>query len=89
MVHKDHGIAKFGGIHKISVGNISCDMIKLYYKGSDILFTPVEDIDLITRYGDENSLIELDSLSTKLWTNKKKKVYNKIKIAAENVKTIE
>lgn len=85
VVHKDHGIAKFGGIHKISVGNISCDMIKLYYKGSDILFTPVEDIDLITRYGDENSLIELDSLSTKLWTNKKKKVYNKIKIAAEKL----
>ncbi|HLD76937.1 MAG TPA: CarD family transcriptional regulator, partial [Rickettsiales bacterium] len=85
VVHQDHGIGKFDGIHKIETTGIKTEMLKIIYGGSDILFVPVEDINLITRYGSDNSFIQLDRLGVATWKNRKEKVKNKIKIAAEEL----
>ncbi len=82
VVHRDHGIGKFDGIHHINAGAVKTDMLKIIYGGSDTLFVPVEDINLITRYGADNPLIQLDRLGIATWKNRKEKVKNKIKIAA-------
>ena len=83
IVHRDYGIGKFDSIQLINVGNIKVDMIKLIYGGNDTLFVPVDDINLITRYGADNPLIQLDKLGVSTWKNRREKVKKKIKVAAE------
>ncbi len=90
VVHRYHGIGKFDGLHNIETTNIKNayiknDFLKILYFGSDVLFVPVEDINLITRYGSENSLITLDKLGNNSWQNRREKVRKKIKIAAEQL----
>ncbi|MFT7088050.1 MAG: transcription-repair coupling factor (superfamily II helicase), partial [Rickettsiales bacterium] len=64
---------------------IKNDFLKILYFGSDVLFVPVEDINLISRYGSDNSLIILDKLGKNNWENRREKVRKKIKIAAETL----
>ncbi|MBL6665095.1 MAG: transcription-repair coupling factor [Rickettsiales bacterium] len=85
VVHRDYGIGKFEGIGLINVGEIKVDMIKLIYGGNDTLFVPVDDINLITRYGADNPLIQLDKLGVAGWKNRREKVKKKIKVAAEEL----
>lgn len=83
VVHRYHGIGKFDGLHMIGTSGIKNDFLKILYAGSDVLFVPVEDINLITRYGADNPLIQLDKLGSDNWKNRREKVKKKIKIAAE------
>lgn len=85
VVHRDHGIGKFDGIKTIIAGGIKTDMIKILYGGNDTLFVPVDDINLITRYGAENPLIQLDRLGVAAWKNRREKVRKRIKVAAEEL----
>ncbi len=85
VVHRDHGIGKFDNIHTISAGGIKTDMIKILYGGNDTLFVPVDDINLITRYGADNPFIQLDRLGLAAWKNRREKVRKRIKVAAEEL----
>lgn len=85
IVHRDYGIGRFKGIHSISASGVQTDMVKIEYGNSDMLFIPVEDIDLITRYGDDNPLIQLDRLGVATWKNRKERVKKRIKIAASSL----
>ena len=85
VVHRDYGIGKFDGIHTITAVGIKTDMIKIIYGGNDTLFVPVDEINLITRYGADNPLIQLDRLGVAGWKNRKEKVKKKIQIAAEEL----
>ncbi len=85
IVHRDHGIGRFQGIQTITAGNIKTDMIKIEYGGNDTLFVPVDDIGLITRYGSDNPLIQLDRLGIAAWKNRRDKVRKRIKVAAEEL----
>ncbi len=82
VVHRNHGIGKFDGIHTITAGGIKNDFLKIIYNNGDSLFVPVEDINLITRYGSDNPLIQLDRLGGNNWKNRQNKVRKRIKIAA-------
>ncbi len=64
---------------------VCVDMIKIIYGGNDTLFVPVDDINLITRYGADNPLIQLDRLGVAAWKNRKEKVRKRIKVAAEEL----
>lgn len=85
IVHRDHGIGKFDGIHTIISGKVKTDMIKILYGGGDVLFVPVDEINLISRYGADNPLIQLDRLGAAAWKNRREKVRKKIKLAAEEL----
>lgn len=85
VVHRDYGIGKFDSIGLVEAGGIKIDMIKLIYDGGDALFVPVDEINLISRYGAENPLIQLDKLGAGAWKNRREKVRKKIKIAAEEL----
>lgn len=85
VVHRDHGIGKFDGIHTISAANVKTDMIKILYGAGDVLFVPVDDINLISRYGADNPLIQLDRLGAAAWKNRREKVKKRIKVAAEEL----
>lgn len=85
VVHRDHGIGRFEGIQTITAIGIKTDMIKIAYGGNETLFVPVHDIDLITRYGADNPLIQLDRLGLAGWKNRREKVRKRIKVAAEEL----
>lgn len=85
VVHMHHGIGCFEGLETIKIGQNQSDFLKITYKNNDNLFVPVEDIDLITKYSSENSLIELDQLGGVNWKNRRKKARDRIKIIAEKL----
>lgn len=50
VVHFAHGIGQFDGIHRIETGNTVKDYIKIKYRGTDVLYVPVTQLDLVSRY---------------------------------------
>lgn len=82
IVHKDHGIGRFELIETIIVENIAHDCLKISYANNDILYLPVENIDLISKYGDSLDTLALDKLGGVAWQKRKAKLKNLIKETA-------
>ena len=85
VVHIEHGIGRFLGLENIMAGGAPHDCIKLQYAHDDRLFVPVENIDVISRYGSDDANIQLDVLGGQAWQAKKAKVKEKIKDIAEKL----
>jgi transcription-repair coupling factor (superfamily II helicase) len=84
MVHRDHGIGRFEGLTSIPVGKSPHDCVQLTYAGGDKLFVPVENIDVLSRYGSESDGVTLDRLGGEAWQRRKSKMKDRIReIAGE------
>ena len=83
IVHNDHGIGRYLGLETLVINQKAHDCLCLEYEGGDKLFLPVENLELISRYGDENSLAALDRLGSTVWQNRKAKVKKRIRIIAD------
>ena len=91
VVHVDHGIGKFVGLRTIEAAGAPHDCLELRYAGDDKLFLPVENIELLSRYGNADSEVVLDKLGGVAWQSRKAKLKKRllemadqlIKIAAE------
>ncbi len=83
LVHKEHGIGRFEGLVAITVSGAAHDCLKLVYDGGDKLFLPVENIDLVSRFGLDEEDAKLDKLGGASWQARKAKLKEKILIAAE------
>ena len=55
VVHVDHGIGRFVGLRAIEAAGAPHDCLEIHYAGGDKLFLPVENIELLSRYGSEDS----------------------------------
>ena len=87
VIHKDYGLGRFTGLETISLTDIKNDYLKIEYADSSNLFIPIEDFDLVTRYGDYNEDIILDRLGSEKWAIKKNKIREKLEsIAKELIK---
>ncbi len=88
VVHADHGIGRYDGIMSIPVGNAPHDCVALGYAGGDKLYVPVENLDVLSRYGSETDGIALDKLGGEAWQRRKAKMRERIReIAGELLKT--
>ena len=88
MVHVDHGIGRFDGLKTIEVQSAPHDCLLLIYANNDRLFIPVENIDLLSRYGSETEGVQLDKLGGGAWQAKKAKLKDRIReIANDLIKT--
>jgi len=84
MVHRDHGIGRFEGLTSIPVGQSPHDCVQLTYAGGDKLFVPVENIDVLSRFGSESDGVTLDKLGGEAWQRRKSKMKERIReIAGE------
>lgn len=83
VVHKEHGIGMFSCIQTIYVDEIAHDCLKIIYDNNDILYLPVENIDLIKKYGNDNAVI--DKLGGVNWQKRKAKLKNRIKDIADKL----
>jgi transcription-repair coupling factor (superfamily II helicase) len=87
VVHVDHGIGRFVGLRAIEAAGAPHDCLELHYAGGDKLFLPVENIELLSRYGSEEAGAELDRLGGSAWQSRKARMKNRIReIAGELIK---
>lgn len=88
VVHADHGIGRYEGLTQIPVGTSPHDCVALEYAGGDKLYVPVENIDILTRYGSESDGVALDRLGGEAWQRRKSRMKERIReIAGELIKT--
>jgi transcription-repair coupling factor (superfamily II helicase) len=88
VVHAEHGIGRYEGLTSIKVGNAPHDCVALEYAGSSKLYVPVENIDVLTRYGSESDGVPLDRLGGEAWQRRKSRMKERIReIAGELIKT--
>nr|WP_283938413.1 transcription-repair coupling factor [Sphingomonas alba] len=88
VVHADHGIARYEGLTSIQVGKAPHDCVALEYAGGDKLYVPVENIDVLTRYGGAGDHAGLDRLGGEAWQRRKSRMKERIReIAGELIKT--
>jgi len=87
VVHADHGIGRFFGLKTITVLKAPHDCLELHYAGGDKLFLPVENIELLSRYGADESDAQLDRLGGVAWQSRKAKLKKRLReIASELIK---
>ncbi len=87
VVHVDHGIGRFVGLQTLEVAGAPHDCLELRYAGETKLFLPVENIELLSRYGSDETKVELDRLGGSGWQARKAKLKNRIReIAGELIK---
>ena len=87
VVHADHGIGRFSGLKTITVLKAPHDCLELHYAGGDKLFLPVENIELLSRYGADESDGQLDKLGGVAWQSRKARLKKRLReIASELIK---
>jgi transcription-repair coupling factor (superfamily II helicase) len=87
VVHVDHGIGRFVGLKTIEAAGAPHDCLEVHYAGNDKLFLPVENIELLSRYGSEEVAVDLDRLGGAAWQSRKARMKSRIReMAAELMK---
>ena len=88
VVHVDHGIGKYLGLEPVPVGKSQHDCVMLEYAGGDKLFIPVENIDVLSRYGSSEDGAPLDRLGGEAWQRRRSRLKERIQaIAGELMQT--
>ena len=78
IVHVEHGIGRFAGLKTIEAAGAPHDCLELHYAGGSKLFLPVENLDLLTRYGASDAEVQLDRLGGAAWQARKAKLKDRI-----------
>jgi transcription-repair coupling factor (superfamily II helicase) len=87
VVHVDHGIGRFIGLQAITAAGAPHDCLEIHYAEGAKLFLPVENIELLSRYGAEQANVELDRLGGGNWQARKARMKSRIReIAGELIK---
>ncbi|MDR1498995.1 MAG: transcription-repair coupling factor [Rickettsiales bacterium] len=85
VIHIKYGLGKFVGLETVNFNGVYNDFIKLEYADSVFLLIPVENFDLITKYGDHSDSLKLDRLNSGSWSERKHKIREKLRDLAENL----
>jgi transcription-repair coupling factor (superfamily II helicase) len=86
ITHIDHGIGQFNGLHKISNNNQTQEVIKLSYRGGDILYISIHALHKIAKFSaKEGSSPKMHQLGTPTWNKSKQKTKNRVKEIAFNL----
>ncbi|CAH0496653.1 transcription-repair coupling factor [Novosphingobium sp. CECT 9465] len=78
VVHMDHGIGRYIGLEAIAVGDSPHDCVQLEYSGGDKLYIPVENLDVLSRYGSDSEGVGLDKLGGEAWQRRKARMRERI-----------
>ena len=83
VVHENHGIGRFAGIVKMQVEGLTKDYIKICYAGTDSLYVPATQLDMVTKYtgAGEDKPVKLSKLGGTEWA----KTRSRAKSAAKDM----
>jgi transcription-repair coupling factor (superfamily II helicase) len=88
VVHQDYGIGRYDGLETVSVGVAPHDCLRLLYDGGEKLYLPVENIELLSRFGSDQAGVALDKLGGVAWQNRKAQMKRRIRdMAGELIRT--
>ncbi|MBO9712846.1 transcription-repair coupling factor [Sphingomonas sp.] len=88
VVHVDHGIGRYDGLTQIPVQQAPHDCVQLSYLGGDKLYVPVENLEVLSRYGSAEDGAQLDKLGGEAWQRRKSRMKERIReIAGELIAT--
>ena len=85
IVHVEHGIGRYEGLETLTVGGAAHDCLRITYSGNDRLYVPVENIDVLSRFGSEQAGVHLDKLGGAAWQARKAKLKQRIRDMAEQL----
>ncbi|MEQ1889005.1 MAG: transcription-repair coupling factor [Alphaproteobacteria bacterium] len=85
VVHIEHGIGRYEGLQTLEINGAPHDCLLLSYHGGDKLYLPVENIELLTRYGSEDATTALDRLGSAAWQNRRARLKKRIREMAEEL----
>jgi len=83
IVHVDHGVGRYLGLEVVTAAGAAHECIALEYAENSKLFLPVENIELLSKYGHEEGL--LDKLGGGAWQAKKARLKERIRQMAERL----
>lgn len=87
VVHMDHGIGRYDGLETLTIDKAPHDCLRILYAGDDKLYVPVENIEMLSRFGSEDSHVQLDKLGGVAWQARKAKLKERVKeMAAQLLK---
>ncbi|MBO7184289.1 MAG: transcription-repair coupling factor [Oscillospiraceae bacterium] len=90
VVHENYGIGRFVSMEQIKVDGAIKDYVKIAYQGSDTLFVPATQLDMVSKYignGGEDATVKLNKIGTDAWQKTKTKARKAAKdMAAELIK---
>lgn len=87
VVHSEHGIGVYEGVQKMTAAGVTKDYIKIRYFGSDTLYVPVTQLDLVSKYigAEEDARVKLNKLGGTEWQKTRTKVKSAIKDMAKEL----
>jgi transcription-repair coupling factor (superfamily II helicase) len=88
VVHADHGIGRYDGLVTLDVDHAPHDCLRLLYDGDDRLLLPVENIELLSRYGSSDQPVSLDRLGSVAWQARKARLKKRVKEMAQELMKI-
>lgn len=85
VTHIEHGIGKFLELETVTVGKLHHDCLKIEYAGGDRLFVPVENIEVLSRFGADEGTVQLDKLGGAGWQARKARVKKDLMAMADGL----
>ncbi len=85
VVHIEHGIGRYEGLKTLDVAGAPHDCLDLQYGGDAKLYLPVENIDLLTRYGADSDDAQLDRLGSASWQARKSRAKQRLREMADGL----
>jgi len=85
VVHQEHGIGRYLGLTAITVSGAAHDTVALEYAGGDRLYVPVENLDVLSRYGADSEGVSLDRLGGTGWQQRKARMKERIRAIAHEL----
>ena len=79
VVHADHGIGRYLGLTQVPVAKAPHDCVALEYAGGDKLYVPVENLEVLSRYGSSEEGASLDRLGGEAWQRRKSRMKERIR----------
>ena len=75
VVHEHHGIGRYVGMEQLKVGGVTKDYVKIAYQGTDCLYVPATQLDLVSKYigAGEDTPVRLNKLGGDQWQKTKAK----------------
>lgn len=85
VVHVDHGVGKFLALETLEAAKTLHDCLKIEYLGGDKLFVPVENIEVLSRFGGDEGTVQLDKLGGAGWQARKARVKKDLMVMADQL----
>ena len=83
VVHAEHGIGRYDGLVIIDSSGGPHDCLQLVYAGGDKLYLPVENIEMLSRYGSAGTDAQLDRLGGAAWQARVARVKGRVREMAD------